>query len=575
MLSELAIKKFAIIDDIRILFKPGLSVLTGETGAGKSIIIEAVNLLLGSRASADLVRTGEQTAELEAFFDIEPDSHAAKVLGEQGMDGSEGLIIRRVISSSGKSRVFVNSRQSTLDFLKQVTWNLAGISSQHAHQGLLREENHLYILDEFADTGLLREEVAKLHKAILPLAAEITSLKSRKEKKNREQDLLQFQVDEIEAADILPEEDETLDIQRDRLQNASRIFEAVNGSIHEIYDREKSLIERISFLKTDVEKFSRTDHTLGSVAERLESMIFELQDVVQVLRTYSSTIDLDPESLELVNQRLDLVSRLKRKYGGSLSSLFDKYETMKAALAGTQGLEKLIQDLEQKKAVLVQEIRQKALSLSMKRQKAGLLLADLAQKELGALEMGKARFEVAFSSQMDSNPLSKADLDTGKGIYTEDRQKIFPTGMDKISFMLSPNPGELPRPLARIASGGELSRIVLALKAVLSSTQSLETLIFDEVDAGIGGATSEKVGLKLKELGDRHQVICITHLAQIAKYGANQFRILKEIVNGRTCTSIIPLETREERVEEIARMIGGQQITPATLIHAKELLALS
>ncbi|MCK5835799.1 MAG: DNA repair protein RecN [Desulfobacula sp.] len=588
MLSELAIKKFAIIDDIRILFKPGLSVLTGETGAGKSIIIEAVNLLLGSRASADLVRTGEETAELEAFFDIEPDSHAAKVLGEQGMDGSEGLIIRRVISSSGKSRVFVNSRQTTLDFLKQVTWNLAGISSQHAYQGLLREENHLYILDEFADTIPMREEVTKLYKVILPLAAEIDILTTRKKEKIREQDLLQFQVDEIEAAVILPEEDEDLEIQRERLQNASKIFEAVNGSIHEIYDRERSLIERISLVKTDVEKFSQADNTLEAVTGRLESMVFELQDVAQVLRTYSATIDLDPESLELVNQRLDLISRLKRKYGGSLSSLFDQYEAMRTDLAGTQGLEKQIQSLVKEKAGLEQEIRQKVKALSMVRQKAGILLADLAQKELGALEMGKARFEVAFSSQVDSldkdsgsdkgrdsTQVSEVNRGPGnsKGIYTEDRQKIFPTGMDKIRFLLSPNPGELPRPLAKIASGGELSRIVLALKAVLSFTQSLETLIFDEVDAGIGGATSEKVGLKLKELGGRHQVICITHLAQIAKYGANQFRISKELVNGRTCTSIIPLETQEERVEEIARMIGGQKITPATLAHAKELLA--
>jgi DNA repair protein RecN (Recombination protein N) len=542
MLSELAIKKFAIIDDIRILFKPGLSVLTGETGAGKSIIIEAVNLLLGSRASADLVRTGEQTAELEAFFDIEPDSHAAKVLAEQGMDGSEGLIIRRVISSSGTSRVFINSRQSTLDFLKQVTWNLAGISSQHAHQGLLREENHLYILDEFANTIPLREEVFKLYNTILPLAAEINILTTQKDEKKREQDLLQFQVDEIEAAGIL------------------------------LYDREKSLIERISFLKTDIEKFSRADEILEPMAERLGSMVFELEDVAQALRTYSATIDLDPESLELVNQRLDLIARLKRKYGGSLSSLFDQYETMKSDLAGTQGLEKQIQALEQEKAGLELKIRQKTRALSMGRQKAGISMAGLAQKELGALEMGKARFEVSFSSQVyDSNK----GLENPKNIYTENKEKIFSTGMDKICFLLSSNPGESPRPLAKIASGGELSRIVLALKAVLSTTQSLETLIFDEVDAGIGGATSEKVGLKLKELGNKHQVICITHLAQIAKYGENQFRISKQVVNGRTCTSIIPLDTREERIEEIARMIGGQQITPATLTHAKELLALS
>ncbi len=563
MLSELAIKKFAIIDDIRIPFENGLSVLTGETGAGKSIIIEAVNLLLGSRASADLVRTGEQTAELSAFFDIEPDSHAATILEEQGMDGTEGLMIRRLISSSGKSRVFINSRQSTLDLLKRVTLNLAGISSQHAHQGLLREENHLDILDDFAGTRVLRQEVTLLHGRILPITKKIESLKAQREEKIREEDLLQFQVDEIEAAAILPNEDEELDTQRDRLQNSSKIFEAVNGGIHEIYDRERSLIERISFLKTEIEKFSRMDESLEPIAGCLNSIGFELQDVAETLRIYSSTIDLDPESLELLNQRLDLIAKLKRKYGGSLSSLFEQYDAMKANLAGTRGLERQIFALAQEKEGFEQQIREKAAALSRGRKKAGIALAELAQKELAALEMGKARFQVVVSHQTSENP---------GDIQTENNKKIFSTGMDKISFMLSPNPGEEPKPLVKIASGGELSRIVLALKAVLSTSKSLETLIFDEVDAGIGGATSEKVGLKLKELGNKHQVICITHLAQIAKYGASQFRISKQVVNDRTCTSIIPLETKKERVEEIARMIGGQEITPATLTHAEELL---
>lgn len=563
MLSELAIKKFAIIDDIRIPFKNGLSVLTGETGAGKSIIIEAVNLLLGSRSSADLVRTGEETAELEAFFDIEPDSHAATILAEQGMDGSEGLMIRRVIASSGKSRVFINSRQATLDLLKQVTWNLAGISSQHAHQGLLREENHLDILDEFAETRFLRQEVTSLYGKILPITRKIASLKSQREEKIREQDLLQFQVDEIEVAGILPNEDEELDIQRERLQNASKIFEIVNGGIHEIYDRERSLIERLSALRTQIEKFSRVDEVLDKVADRLGSMEFELQDVAETLRTYSATIDLDPESLELLTQRLDLIAKLKRKYGGSLASLFEQYEVMQTALSDTKGLETRILALGMEKEGFEQQIRQKAKALSLARQKAGIALAKLAQGELAALEMGKARFEVLISHQTSENP---------EELQTHTREKIFSTGMDKICFYLSPNPGEAAKPLVKIASGGELSRIVLALKAVLSTTQSLETLIFDEVDAGIGGATSEKVGLKLKELGAKHQVICITHLAQIAKYGASQFRISKQVVNDRTCTSIIPLETQKERVEEIARMIGGQEITPATLIHAEELL---
>ncbi|MCP3941572.1 MAG: DNA repair protein RecN [Desulfobacteraceae bacterium] len=563
MLSELAIKKFAIIDDIRISFKNGLCVLTGETGAGKSIIIEAVNLLLGARSSADLVRTGEQTAELEAYFDIEPDSHAARILFEQGMDGSEGLMIRRLISRSGRSRVFINSRQSTLDLLKQVTWNLAGISSQYAHQGLLREENHLDILDEFAGTGFLRQEVTGLHGKICSLTKKIQVLKVQREKKIREQDLLQFQVDEIEAAAILPNEDEKLDIHRDRLQNAGKIFEAVNGGIYEIYDREKSLIERLSFLGAGIEKFSRVDDTLESIAGRLNSMVFDLQDVAETLRCYCDSIDLEPESLEILSRRLDLIAKLKRKYGGSLSSLFEQYEVMKADLADGRGLETRIRDLVQERKKLEQQIGQKALDLSMERRSAGIALAAFTQKELGVLEMGKARFEVVVSNHISQNP---------EEIRGRDKEKISSTGMDKICFMLSPNPGESPKPLVKIASGGELSRIVLALKAVLSTSNCLETLIFDEVDAGIGGATSEKVGLKLKELGDKHQVICITHLAQIAKYGSSQFRISKQEVNDRTCTSIIPLETRRERVEEIARMIGGQEITPATLTHAEELL---
>lgn len=563
MLSTLAIKNFAIIEDIRIEFNAGLSVLTGETGAGKSIIIEAVNLLLGSRASADLVRTGEESAELEACFDIDRESHAAKVMTEQGMDWEDGLIIRRVIASSGKSRVYINSRQSTLDLLKQVTFNLAGISSQHAHQGLLKEENHLDILDEFAGTLDLRREVYDLYHRILPMKREIKALRDQKEAAEQEQELLRFQVDEIAGAELSPGEDETLSRKRDLLQNASQIFETVNGAIHEIYDREGALLERVASLSDRFRRYGSNDERLRQMGERLDAISFDLQDFVADLRGYTDTIDLDPESLEMVDQRLDLIARLKRKYGGSMASLFEQYETMAASLAENQGMGKKIRALEKELKRLESTIRQKAKALSMRRQKEGLELARLAQAELGALEMGRARFEVAFSTVSSDSP---------GDITTPENEKVFPTGMDRVGFLLSPNPGEAPKPLARIASGGELSRIVLALKAVLSRGQSLETLVFDEVDSGIGGATSEKVGLKLKELGSLHQVICITHLAQIARYGSHQFRIFKQVANDRTATSIIPLATEEERVEEIARMIGGREITEATRTHAKELL---
>lgn len=563
MLHALAIKNFAIIEDLRIEFGAGLSVLTGETGAGKSIIIQAVNLLLGSRASADLVRTGKDNAELEAVFDIAPDSHAARLMVDQNMDIEEGLIIRRVVSAEGKSKIYVNARQTTLDFLKQVTENIAGVSSQHAHQGLLKEDQHLDILDEFAQTLDLRKDVAGLYRQIVPLKKEIADLKAGKEKAEKELALLQFQVDEIETANIQPNEDEELIQKRDQLQNAAQIFEAVNSAVHDLYDREGSVLDQISGMSVRVGRFCETDEKLDALARRLDEISYELQDLVSEFRSFAAGIDLDPQSLDQVDQRLDQIAKLKRKYGGSLDSIFEQYRNMAENLTDIQGIEGRIEQLEQKQKGLVVRIRQKAKALSMRRQKEGLALARLAKAELGALEMGRASFEVDFSTDPGVDP---------DELVTTDNEKISATGMDRVRFLLTPNPGEAPKPLAKIASGGELSRIVLALKAVLCRDQSFETLIFDEVDAGIGGATSDKVGLKLKELGRVQQVICITHLAQIARYGNHQFRITKQVSGGRTATRITPLICQEERVKELARMIGGSRITDATLAHARELL---
>ena len=563
MLSELAIKNFAIIDDVRISFKDGFSVLTGETGTGKSIIIEAVNLLLGSRVSAGLVRAGCDSAELEAFFELDEQSGVSILLREQGINGADGLIIRRVISASGKSRLFINSRQSTLEFLKQVTKNLAGISSQHAHQGLLKQDNHLDILDEFAGTTALKDEVTLLYRAILPLKKQIKELSQTLDAEKKEQALLEFQINEISDAVILPGEDEDLEKKRLMLLNASKIFETVNRSIHEIHDREGSLVEKVSVLSNEMEKIGSTDEALEKIADRLSSTLFDLQDITGELRNFSATIDLDPASLEMTDQRLDLISRLKRKYGGSLDALFAEYEAMTRRVSETAEIETQLMDVENEIKEKTEQIQNKAETLSSLRKTAGNTLSGLAGKQLQALEMDKAKFEVAFSRQ---NTTDLEDIATPGG------EKIGRSGLDKVGFLLSPNPGEALKPLNKIASGGELSRIVLALKAVLSKKQSLETLIFDEVDAGIGGATSDKVGLKLRQLAQTHQVICITHLAQIAKYAAHQFRISKNVVDGRTFTTIIPLEEEKKRVEEIARMIGGKEITDATLTHARELL---
>ena len=563
MLNELSIKNFAIIDDLKISFPAGFSVLTGETGAGKSIIMEAVNLLLGSRASADLVRSGCEAAELEAFFDIDARSRTARLMEEQGMDPSDGLILRRVISISGKSRVFINSRQSTRDLLKELTRDLAGISSQHAHQGLLQEENHLDILDEFAGTTGLRNEIRSFYGLILPLQKKVRELKTILDQKRKEQELVSFQIDEIRDAAVLPHEDEDLEKKRQALLNATKTFEAVNRSIHEIHDREGSVIEKLGWIKNELEKAGAADETLKILAQRLSGTLYDLEDMTQELRHVSSSIDLDPASLEITDLRRDLISKLKRKYGGSLEALFQIYEDLQQQLVRTVDIEKEIAAGEKEFRTLIQDIGVKAKELSGLRKTAGEKLSRLAGNELDSLEMGRAKFEVSFFSLG-----SKGEEE----IATAGGEKIGPDGMDRVVFLLSPNPGEPLKPLAKIASGGELSRIVLALKAVLSKTKSLETLIFDEVDAGIGGATSEKLGLKLKQLSGSHQVICITHLAQIAKYAARQFRIYKEVVDGRTFTAIVPLERQSDRIEEIARMIGGSTITPATLSHARELL---
>ncbi len=563
MLSELTIKNFAIIDDLTITFEEGLSVLTGETGAGKSMIISAVNLLLGSRASSDMVRAGCRSAELSACFTIAQGSWAWQVLEEQGLDPAEGLIVRRVIAAEGNSRVFINSSVSTIELLKKVTAGLAGISSQHAHQGLLKEENHLDILDEFAKAGALRREVSQIFGTLAPLKKQQEEMIRQREEKQKEQDFIAFQLQEIEEAAIVPDEDEDLEKKRRILMNAAKIFEAVNGAVHETYDREGSVIERLSDIIHSLGSLGDADERLQQVGERLSSIVFDLQDTVSELRHLSDTIDLDPGSLDILDSRLDLIAKLKRKYGPSLAQVFETGEQLQNALTHTRDLEKKIETSAREIKSLTHLISDKAEALSELRRTAAKKMSAAAQKELSALDMGKAQFDVVFSGRKTTD---SSDIKSATGF------KIGESGFDRVQFRLSPNPGEDLKPLAKIASGGELSRIVLALKAVVSKTQSVETLIFDEVDAGIGGATSEKVGQKLKQLSRSQQVICITHLAQIAKYGSRQFRIFKEVASGRTCTKIVPLTDNRDRVEEIARMIGGADISDTTLSHARELL---
>ena len=563
MLKELSIRNFAIIDDLQIEFSDGLTVLSGETGAGKSIILNAVNLLLGTRASADLVRTGAQKAELEALFQISSKSKVAGIMTANGYDPAEGLLIRRLISRSDNNRVYVNGRLATIGLLTTITENLASISGQHAHQGLLKEDQHLLILDQFGGLMPLRRQVYDAYHQILPLIDELKRLESVRQRQDEHQELLEFQRKEISAADLAAGEDEQLEQERLRLKNAEMLYQTVSGSIEELYGAAGSVMERLLEVKKNLDAAGRIDSQLTSVAESLASASYQIEDLTGELRAHLNLILIDDQRLEAVEERLDTINKLKRKYGGSLEAVFSRLETIEEELSQVESIDTQIHEIEEKLGKLSETLTRRSLELSKKRAKTAKNLGLNVVAELSSLKMPQTEFQAVL------HPI-EADKQTNSYL-TANEYMITEAGIDRVTFMIAPNPGEELKPLVSIASGGELSRVVLALKAILAATDAVETIVFDEVDAGIGGGTAEVVGRKLSELAGHHQVICITHLPQIAKFGEHHLSISKHVANGRTLTTIQPLE-KEDRYREIARMLGGEEITQTTLDHARELL---
>jgi DNA repair protein RecN (Recombination protein N) len=563
MLKELSIRNFAIIDDLKIGFSEGLTILSGETGAGKSIILNAVNLLLGSRASADLVRAGAKAAELEALFHISSDSPVALSMSEQGYDAQDGLLIRRVVSRSDSNRVYINGRLATIGILNAVTENLASISGQHAHQGLLKEDQHLLIIDQFGGLMPQRQAVFDLYHQILPLIDELGELKNIRQRQADHLELLRFQKDEISAAGIVSGEDIELDQERLRLKNAEMLYQIVHGSIEELYGASGSVIERMSAVRKNLERAGRIESRLAGAAEGLAESVYRIEDLIEQLRSYLKLIQMDDQRLEAVEGRLDKLNRLKRKYGGSLAAVLSQLAAIEEELSDVENIGEKIAATEKKISGLHRRSAEASLQLSRQRKKAAGDLTAKVSRELASLKMAQTVFDVSVQPipwNEKSDPHLKVE-----------NQSLTETGIDRAVFMIAPNIGEELKPLASIASGGELSRVILALKAILAETDAVETVIFDEVDAGIGGGTAEVVGRKLSELGKHHQIICITHLPQIAKFGRHHFNVSKHVADGRTRTVIKQL-SRRDRHREIARMLGGEEITQATLNHARELL---
>ena len=563
MLKELSIRNFAIIDDLQIGFSDGLTILSGETGAGKSIILNAVNLLLGSRASADLVRTGAKTAELEALFHISPNSSVAQIMSDLGYDPADGFLIRRIIARSDSNRVYINGRLATIQILNTITENLASISGQHAHQGLLKEEEHLLILDQFGGLMSQRQKVYDQYHQILPLIDELEKLENTRDRQAEHLELLRFQRKEISDAGIVPGEDTELEQERLRLKNAETLYRIVHGSIEELYGAPGSVIERLLEVRKNLARAGQIDSQLNSGAGSLEESTYHIEDLIEELRSYLKLIQIDEQRLEAVEERLDELNKLKRKFGGSLEAVQSQLERIEQELLNVENISEKISDVKNLVADLHDRCKKLALKLSKNRKKAAGVLAKKIIESLSSLKMIQTIFKVDLNA-IFWNQKTDRYLKIDDHTLTE-------TGIDRVTFMIAPNLGEDLKPLATIASGGELSRIILALKAILAETDSVETVIFDEVDAGIGGGTAEVVGRKLADLAKHHQVICITHLPQIAKFGEHHFSISKRVIDGRTQTAIKPLN-EAGRHKEIARMLGGEDITSTTLEHARELL---
>jgi DNA repair protein RecN (Recombination protein N) len=560
MLTELTISNFAIISHLDIHFKPGLNILSGETGAGKSIIISAVNLILGGRAHSDLIRTGSDEARVEALFSLPAHPLISTVVGEMGFPFDGELVIRRQISREGRNRILINESLATLQMLSKIGNLLISISGQHEHQLLLKPENHLYLLDDF---GGLAEERLRLNTLFIryqSLLEKRSSLQRKIREMEERQELEGFQRDEIDKADLKEDEDNLLEREKKRLQHAEQVRGLVEGTYQTLYEKEGSVLSELSACVKRLNKGVEMDPELKSVMDILSSAKVQVEEVALDLRDRQESILIDPHRLDEVEERLQVVLKLKRKYGSSLEEIkkFRNQLSQKMESLGQnkEEEERMNREIKESEA----EIVSKASLLSGKRKETARNFEEAIKSELDLLDMKGTRFQVEFHQ------------DAGLHVAGQKAAgKIRADGWDQVEFILSSNIGEDLKPLSKIASGGELSRIMLAMKTILARTASVETIIFDEVDSGIGGATAQVVGEKLRGLADFNQVICITHLPQIASKGSTHFLVRKRVVDGRTGTTISELN-REERVKEIARLLGGKTITQKAIAHAKEIL---
>lgn len=565
MLTELHIKNFVIIEDITISFKRGLNVLTGETGAGKSILIDAISGILGEKMTTDMIRTGFEKATLEGVFEINTIPHVQKLLDDYGIDYEDDLmILRRELYASGKGRCFINSVQVPLSKMRDISEYLLDIHGQNEHQNIAKISRHRELLDNFGGYSEHVTEVRKLHDHLKSIREKLTSFEIDEREKLRRIEYNSFAIKEIDAAALVPSEEVELKSEAKILANAEKLFTGINQA-SEYLNGEGGVFQQLKKVEQSLSSVSEYDTELAAIFGNVTEALYSLEDVAVFLRDYRTRIDFSPERVNQIEERLSFISSLKKKYGDTIHEVLEYAEKARRELHAITSSEEEIERLKEEEKRVMGEVKEKALTLSEMRKEAAQKLEELVMKELSDLGMEGTQFRVSIKREVSEDGEIEAD---------NKRYVLYPHGLDRIEFFLSANEGEELRQLRKAASGGEMSRIMLALKNVILSADIVESLIFDEVDAGIGGQTADVVGRKLKSLARNRQVLLITHLPQIAALSDNHYFIEKGKVNERVTTSVRAL-SRKEKVREIARMLAGEKVTDVTLQHAEELINMA
>lgn len=556
MLLQLDIQNIALIDKLSLEIAPGLNVLTGETGAGKSIIIDSINAILGGRVNKDIIRNGKEKAIIEAIFDYE-NTYISDILEQLGIEAEDGnLIISREISISGKNTCRINGRLVNVATLKKVGELLIDIHGQHDNQSLLKTESHIELLDAFGGSAIqkCKTEYLELYNEYKAVKSRIKGLAGDKGEIARRMDMLKFQIDEIKNAKIKKGEDEQLNKQRQVLANSEKIMSSIITS-YELLNEDnngKSAMYNLNKALQELSSICKYDEDIIPISEKLESVIYQLEDICSDILSKRDGAEFDPEELSKIDERIDILSRLKRKYGYTLEEVMEFYEKSKNEYNELLQSESLIEELNKKLNTIIYELSESSQKLHLEREKAAHILEKNITQELENLEMKNSEFKVNL-------------------LFNDNGLNFTKNGLDTVEFLISSNIGEPLKPLSKIASGGEMSRIMLAIKTILANVDSIPTLIFDEIDTGISGKAAQKVGEKLSYISKNHQVLCVTHLSQLACMADNHFLIEKNSNGENTFTTVRNLE-QSGRIQEIARIIGGSEITNLAIKHAEELI---